>query len=263
MVAYRFEDADWDHVITRNPKYTKPHTEPLGDIRFRQLFKTEDWNRLPAAVRRRFGRRVEIGDALIYRGHVEFNRVNRWGRFLTNMLRVIGAPLPLDTDNEGAAAIVTVTEAPGQNGEHGGQIWMRQYARKNAKHPFPQIIQSAKRFEGPTGVEEYIGGGIGMSLKACVEGKELVFLAKDIFWDIKIPKGKIRLTLPRWLGPKLLRAGHEEIGNGTFAFTLKLEHKWFGKMIDQRVKFQDDLEPLEDEKTPDHQTPQKYLEVVT
>ena len=258
MVAYRFEETEWGQ--TRTPKPTKPlnkpQNEPLGDIRFRQLFKNDDWNKLPRAVRRRFGRRVDIGDALIYKGHVEFNRVNRWGRVLTNLLRVIGAPLPLDTDNAGAAAIVTVTEAPGINGEHGGQVWMRQYARKDAKHPFPQIIQSAKRFEGPTGVEEYIGGGIGMSLKACVEGKELVFLAQDIFWDIKIPKGKIRLTLPRWLGPKLLRAGHEEIGDGTFAFTLRLEHKWFGKMIDQRVWFQDDLEPLDEMKR------QKHLRVV-
>ena len=253
MVAYRFEDADWDHVTLQGPKQTKHQTTPLGDIRFRQLFKTEDWNRLPLAVRRRFGRRVALGDALIYRGHVEFNRVNRWGLALTNLLRLIGAPLPLDTDNEGAAAVVTVTEAPGPNGEHGGQVWMRQYARKDDKHPFPQIIQSAKRFEGPTGVEEYIGGGVGMSLKACVEGQELVFRAQDIFWDIKLPlgktrNGKIRLTLPRWLGPKVLRAGHEEIGNGSFAFTLKLEHKWFGKMIDQRVRFQDDLEPLENER---------------
>jgi len=84
-----------------------------------------------------------------------------------------------------------------------------------------------------------------MSLKACVEGIELVFLAEDIFWDIKILFGKIRLTLPRWLGPNVLRAGHEEIGDGTFAFTLRLEHKWFGKMIDQRVRFQDDLDPLD------------------
>jgi len=260
MVAYRFEETEWGHTHTPNHKLNNY----LGDIRFRQLFKTEDWNRLPAPVRKRFGRRVKIGDALIYKGHVEFNRVNLWGRILTNMLRIIGAPLPLDTDNKGAAAVVTVTEAPGENGEHGGQVWMRQYARKDAKHPFPQIIQSAKRFEGPTGIEEYIGGGIGMSLKACVEDKELVFLAKDIFWDIKIPlpkdkrgqrrKAKIRLTLPNWLGPKLLRAGHEELGQGCFAFTLKLEHKWFGKMIDQRVWFQDDLE------TPDAVQPRKNLE---
>ena len=233
MVAYRFENAEWGQTPKTN--------QQLGDIRFRQLFTNQEWESLPKPVRNRFGRRVDIGDALVYRGHVEFNRVNRWGRALTNLLRIVGAPLPLDTQNEGAAAVVTVTEAPGKNGQPGGQIWMRQYARQDAKYPFPQIIQSAKRFEGPTGVEEHIGRGMGMTLKAAVEGKELVFRAQDIFWDIKLFGGKIRLTLPRWLGPSVLRAGHEEIGNGTFAFTLKLEHKWFGKMIDQRVWFKDDL----------------------
>ena len=232
MVAYRFEDTNWDEINKTVP-YDR---EPLGDLRFRQLFKTADWTTLPLAVRRRFGRRVIIGEALIYKGHVEFNRVNRWGRALTNILRLVGAPLPLDTQNEGAAAIVTVTEAP-----DGGQIWMRQYARQNTKHPFPQVIQSAKRFAGPTGIEEYIGRGIGMSLHASVEGTELVFRAADIFWDLGLFRKRLRLTLPRWLGPNVLRAGHEELGNGTFAFTLQLEHKWFGKMIDQRVWFQDDM----------------------
>lgn len=237
MVAYRFEETEWTQTKTVAPE----PTEALGDIRFRQLFTLEDWHRLPAPVRHRFGRRVAFGDTLIYRGHVEYNRVNYWGRALTNALRLVGAPLPLDRDNEGAAAVVTVTEAPGKNGGHGGQVWMRQYARKNAKHLFPQVIQSVKRFEGPTGIEEYIGGGIGMTLRATIEHTELVFTAEDIFWDVKLIGRKIRLRLPRWLGPKLLRAGHEEIGGGAFAFTLKLEHKWFGKMIDQRVWFEDDV----------------------
>ncbi len=237
MVAFRFEDKDWNQTKRQNTQ----RPEPLGDIRFRQLFTQEDWNQLPAAVRNRFGRRVTLGKTLIYRGHVEYNRVNRWGRFLTHLLRLIGAPLPLDTENDGAAAVVTVTEAPGENGRHGGQVWMRQYARKDAQRPFPQIIQSAKRFQGPTGVEEHIGGGVGMTLQACVEGHELVFLAQDIFWDLTLFGTTRRLILPRWLGPKTLRAGHEELGQNSFAFTLKLEHKWFGKMIDQRVWFQDDL----------------------
>lgn len=232
MVAYRFEDADWDPKIGVAPKTNAP----IGDIRFRQLFTEVQWISLPPPVRKRFGRRVAIGDALIYRGQVEHNRVNRWGKLVNNLLRLVGAPMPLDTQNAGAAAVVTVTEAP-----NGSQIWMRQYARQNTKRPFPQVIQSAKQFTGATGIEEHIGRGIGMSLKPCVEGEELVFLAQDIFWDIPTPWKKIRLTLPRWLGPELLRAGHEEIGSGEFVFTLRLEHKWFGKMVDQRVRFQDDL----------------------
>lgn len=233
MVAYRFEDIEWD----RKTKADLKPNQPLGDLRFRQLFTDEQWKRLPLPVRNRFGRRVGIGDALIYRGHVEFNRVNRWGRLLNRALRLVGAPLPLDTQNAGAAAIVTVTEAP-----DGSQVWMRQYARQNTKRAFPQVIQSAKHFTGATGIEEHIGGGIGMSLMPMVEGIELVFRAQDIFWDIPGPWKKLRLTLPRWLGPSVLRAGHEEIGQGEFAFTLKLEHKWFGKLVDQRVRFRDDLE---------------------
>ena len=238
MVSYRFEDTEWD----KKPN----HTQHIGDLRFRQLFTDTDWRELPLPVRDRFGRRVGVGEAIIYKGHVEFNHVNRWGRLLNSVLKLIGAPLPLDTQNAGAAAVVTVTEAPGVDGGHGGQIWMRQYARQDAKRPFPQIIQSAKRFTGPTGIEEHIGGGIGMSLQPLVEGEELVFRAQDIFWDVPVPWNKIRgkklrLTLPRWLGPKVLRAGHEELGGGAFVFTLKLEHKWFGKMLDQRVFFRDEL----------------------
>ena len=237
MVAYRFEDAEWDQTRTGGPK----RNQPLADIRFRQLLTETQWAALPPPVRNRFGRRVRTGGAIVYRGHVEYNRVNRWGRLLNTALKLIGAPLPLDTQNAGAAAIVTVTEAPGENGTHGGQIWMRQYARQDTKRPFPQIIQSAKRFTGPTGIEEHIGGGIGMSLQPAVEGNELVFYAQDIFWDVQGP-WNFRLTLPRWLGPKTLRAGHEELGGGEFVFTLRLHHKWFGKMLDQRVCFQDDVE---------------------
>ena len=232
MVAFHFEDKNWE---------TPKQTAPLGDLRFRQLFKDEDWFALPPAVRQRFGRRVAIGQAIVYRGQVEFNRVNRWGRVLNLALRLIGAPLPLDTQNAGAVAVVTVTEAP-----DGGQIWMRQYGRGDNKRPFPQVIQSAKKFTGATGVEEHIGRGIGMSLLACVENHELVFRAEDIFWDI----GRLRLKLPRWLGPNVLRAGHEETGKGRFAFTLRLEHRWFGTLVDQRVTFQEDEAPPTQDQEP-------------
>ena len=229
MVAFKFENEHWGQP---------PHpANAIGDLRFRQLFTDADWRKLPVAVRQRFGRRVAIGDALIYRGHVEYNRVNRWGHFLNKALKMVGAPLPLDTQNAGAAAIVTVTESPS-----GGQIWMRQYARQDDRRPFPQVIQSAKQFIGDTGIEEHIGRGIGMSLVPLVEGEELVFRAKDIFWDIGLGrKRKIRLTLPKWMGPNVLRAGHEELGNNAFVFTLRLEHKWFGTLLDQRVWFRDDV----------------------
>ena len=62
MVAYRFEDADWDN--------TPKQTQHIGDLRFRQLFTDTQWRELPLPVRNRFGRRVGIGEAIIYKGHV-------------------------------------------------------------------------------------------------------------------------------------------------------------------------------------------------
>ena len=90
MVAFRFEDR-----IERQKKVRTP----IGDLRFRQLFNETDWEKLPLAVRQRFGHRLTIGDAIVYRGQVEYNHINRWGRFLNFAMRLIGAPLPVDTNN--------------------------------------------------------------------------------------------------------------------------------------------------------------------
>ena len=68
MVAFKFETENWDANVPTTQTLTKTGIEPLGDTRFRQLFADKDWHTLPKAVRRRFGRRVAIGDALIYRG---------------------------------------------------------------------------------------------------------------------------------------------------------------------------------------------------
>ena len=201
------------------------------DLRFQSLLGPKLWNALPSAVQNRFSKHLGQGYSAIYKGYVQYTKLNLPGRILAQMLRLIGAPLPLDTDNDNQAAVVTVTED--LNG--GGQFWTRQYGRQEG---FPQVIHSTKQFTGPTGLFEYIGYGIGMSLKLKVENEALNFLSDQYFLGF----GKWRLPLPKWLTPGQLHVGHADHGEGWFEFTLKLVHPVFGKLVDQSAMFCDEVE---------------------
>ena len=138
-----------------------PDPPSVGDLRFRTLVGEAAWAELPEAVRRRFSKCLAPEETLIYRGSVVDTQLSRAGRVLSFLARAIGAPLPL-TNGATGPALVVVTEDP----RLGGQSWLRIYTRPGR---FPQAINSAKRFRGPTGLEEYVGCGIGMSLRVTVE----------------------------------------------------------------------------------------------
>lgn len=201
----------------------------LVDMRFRQLLGAQEWALLPDAVRRRFGKRLCVGQSANYAGQVLSCRMNVSGWVLAQVCRLIGAPLPLEREG-GVAAIVSVTE----DGVSGGQVWTRVYARKRG---FPQVIHSAKRFAGPTGLEEYLGGGFGIALiVSAIEGG-IRFSSDHYFLRL----GRIRLRMPRWLAPGVLTIDHADCGGGSFTFTLALRHRLLGEVMHQSVRFQDQL----------------------
>lgn len=199
----------------------------LADLRFARLLGTEGWARLPAAVRTRFAKRYLPGKAVSYAGTIETCRMSRVGWCLAQLARLIGAPLPLDRGS-GLAAVVTVTE----HGPSGGQVWTRVYARR---HAFPQVIHSAKMFAGPTGLEEYLGLGVGLALTVEAEPDRIVFRSDHYFLRLM---GR-RLALPRWLAPGQLRIDHIDHGCGRFAFVLDLNHPVLGELIHQHGEFHD------------------------
>jgi hypothetical protein len=203
-----------------------PGSEPqLGDLRFRALLGEVDWAKLPPPIRRRFSKRLAGGDTAVYTGTVIETRMSRAGWWLAQAARLIGGPLPISRDAQ-MPSVVTVTEDVACAGQH----WTRLYARR---HGFPQVVHSSKRFAGPTGLEEYVGCGVGMALTIHVENQALIFRAAHYFMQL----GRFRLRLPRWLSPGSLAVTHAELGDGRFLFRLDITHPRLGPLIQQTAAF--------------------------
>jgi hypothetical protein len=220
----------------RRPAGLDPHgqtgagSEPgdlhFVDLRFRALIPPHEWESLPAQVRRRFSG----GRTVVFAGEVVETRLSTAGRLLAQAARLIGSPFPTSTDR-GVPSVVTVTE----DYATGGQIWTRLYARRDG---FPQVIHSSKRFGGPTGLEEHVGGGVGMTLTVHASAGALVFRSARYFVDLV----RWRLWLPGALTPGSLSVTHRECSDGRFSFTLDVTHPHFGLLIHQHALFRE-IEP--------------------
>jgi len=197
---------------------------------FATLLPPGHWVKLPATVRRRFERKALAGEAITYAGEVVECRMSAAGWLLAQTARLIGAPLPLGRDT-GVPATVCITE----DRTGCGQYWSRNYGRAEG---FPQVIQSAKRFAGPTGLEEYLGHGIGIALRLATEDGALLFIGDHYFLRLF----DVRLRWPRWLAPGELVIRHQDIGGGRFVFALDLVHPWLGELIHQVALFADPVE---------------------
>jgi hypothetical protein len=160
-------------VATRKSAET-PAPGELADLRFRALMLAQDWAALPEPVRRRFSKRLNGGGTTAYTGRITEIETSLAGRLLARAARLIGSPLPFQFTP--GASVVTVTEDHvGQ-----GQVWTRLLVRPGG---FPQVIHSAKRFAGPTGLEEHLGLGFGMALTVSVEEAVLTFRSAFYFAD--------------------------------------------------------------------------------
>jgi uncharacterized protein DUF4166 len=213
------------HRVLQNPD--APARILLDDNRFHALLPDEEWGRLPLAVWRRFSKRLGGGSTIVYVGEVDDSFHSGIGWWFAQFARLIGGPLPTGSETA-VPMVVTVTE----DAASGGQIWTRICARRNG---FPQVIHSAKRFAGPTGLEEYVGFGISMALRLSVEREALVFRSTGHFLNL----GGLRLPLPEWLTPGAVTVSHADLGDGAFRFTLEVTHPRFGEVIRQSATFRE------------------------
>jgi len=185
------------------------------------------WRRLPSAVQHRFGRCLAPGESAAYVGEVASTELSRVGWWWAQLARCLGAPLPLKALSRTAAAVVVTADAVGQK-----QLWTRIYHESGR---LPQVIRSMKSFDGPTGLEECVGGGFGMALVVSVESRALVFRSREYFWRC----GRLRLAIPWWLTPGCIEVTHREERRGRFIFTLTVLHPWFGRIMHQVAFFRD------------------------
>src|SRR5690242_9772759 len=155
------------------PHHPAVHRGPVEDLRFRALLGEAEWAKLPSPIRHRFSKRLGKGATAVYVGEVLENWMSAAGWLLVHVARLIGGPLPTCRETH-VASVVSVTE----DAATGGQIWTRVYARPNG---FPQVIHSSKRFAGSTGLEEYVGHGVGMALRISVVDGALVFSSDRYF----------------------------------------------------------------------------------
>ena len=199
----------------------------VHDFRFRALLGSAKWDALPPEVRQRFSKRLTGAGFALYRGLVVRMDMPFAGRVLAQACRLFGAPLPL-CRRTGCAALVAVSE----DQRSGGQCWTRIYSRPGH---FPQVIHSAKRFCGPTGLEEYLGRCLGMALRVEALEDGIAFVSDHYFIEVA---GR-RIRIPRFLAPGVTRVTHRQVAGSSFIFGLELDHPRFGGLVNQQILFDD------------------------
>lgn len=200
-------------------------TRTVLDANFRQLLGRSKWDRLPPGIRRRFSSKSNVGTSTAYTGKMTVIYRSSIGWLMAQVYRLFGAPLPWG-QGRNVPSMVWVKDAP----ETGGTLWARVYAFSGK---LPIAVASVKKFNGPTGLSEYVGGGFGMSLRLVANETSLAFRSDRYFWEIL---GR-RIWLPLLLSPGRLTVTHKEEPGDCFSFEMHVVHPWFGTTFYQHGVF--------------------------
>jgi len=201
------------------PSIPQAPQAPLG---LRSLVGAEGWDRLPAAVRRRFGPEHR---ETVYAGRMDLH-CSPVGRLFAWLSRLVGAPLT-HIRRTGVPAYVRVHD-DGQ----GGMVWERRFAvwGQDAAR-----IRSTKERGSDGGLFERTDGGLGMALDVFEHEGALVFQSRRY----ELVVGRWRLAVPMLLTPGICRVTHTDLGGGRFRFTLEMTHPLWGRTFHQTGVFTD------------------------
>ncbi len=210
------------------------HVATAGRVRkaaahhgLRRVLGDPAWQRLPEAVRARFGEPVVAVD---YVGEFEVVRASALGRLIATVCQLIGTPVvPRVGKNVPAIVHVGPTEE--------GVAWHREYRWPNTS---PCLVRSTKVIEANGDLVERLPARLCMPLNVYEEGGALHFVSRGYYFELGRASGtdaRRKLWLPRWLSPGTTHVEHHDEAEGWFRFTMTVSHPLFGELFYQTGRF--------------------------
>ncbi|MEM7468999.1 MAG: DUF4166 domain-containing protein [Pseudomonadota bacterium] len=194
---------------------------------FQKLMGEAAWQRLPAAVRRRFDREAVHFKERVYTGEMLVVYASKLGKLLATFCRLIGSPVVPRTGNN-VSMFVRLFNVP----QRAGIAWERIYRFDD--HPVI-TVRSTKMLHDENTLVETLGFGLRMPLRLFEHKGDLIFASTGYFFQW----GWIKIPLPYWFPPGKTVVTHRDLGYGKFQFILQTDHPWFGQMFYQEGVFED------------------------
>lgn len=187
-----------------------------------------DWNKLHPNVQRRFAADPAFNEHIFYRGVMETVECSLAGKLFAYLTRPIANPL---TPHEGKQVRMDVTLY--RRAGLSGVYWRRTYYYQGRT---PYTVTSVKRKDSQGRLTECVGGGFGMVLEVKNDSGRLHFRSTRYFWQL----GKFYIKLPHWLTPGETNVIHEDMNDGTFRFTISMDHACLGRTFYQTGIFREE-----------------------
>lgn len=197
-----------------------------AQLALRDVMGATAWERLPAAVRVRFGEPVL---AIDYVGTFDVVRASFFGRIVAWLCQAIGTPVVPRTGHNIPAVIHVGPADPGAS-------WRREYRWPNGTKC---LVRSTKIIGPDGGLVEKLPAGLCMPLSVYEQQGVLHFVSKGYYFEfgIRFNGWRARIPLPSWLSPGTTHVEHADEADGWFRFTMTVTHALFGEVFYQTGRF--------------------------
>ncbi|MES2822344.1 MAG: DUF4166 domain-containing protein [Pseudomonadota bacterium] len=186
-----------------------------------------EWHCLNANVQGRFANEPALTEQIFYRGTMETVECSFFGKVFAQLTRLVVNPL---TPYEGKNVPLDVILY--RKAGLPGVYWQRTYYHAGRAS---YTVTSVKGQGNNGRLTESVGAGFGMELSVAAEEGSLVFRSTRYIWTL----GKFRVPLPHLLTPGETRVTHQDLGDGSFRFTISMDHLCLGRTFYQTGVFRE------------------------